>query len=84
MNSNPKSLAQSYPRYRGQRHLVPIFSVTGLCHIFFLPFNILFRDGAPAFSAYGKALVSVIDVDFDVRFFAFSVPRIFAGFDCFS
>ena len=49
-----------------------------------LPFNVLFRDCAPAFSAYGEALVSVIDVNFDVRVFAFSLPRIFAVFDCVS
>jgi hypothetical protein len=49
-----------------------------------LPFNVIFHDFAPAFSAYGKALVSVIDVDFDVRVFAFFLPRIFAVFDCVS
>ncbi len=50
----------------------------------FLPFNVLFRDYSPAFSAYGETLVSVIDVDFDICVFAFSLPRIFAVFDCFS
>jgi hypothetical protein len=46
----------------------------------FLPFDVLFCDGAPAFSADGEALVSVVDVDFDVRVSAFSVPGILAVF----
>jgi len=45
-----------------------------------LPFNVLFRDDTPAFSADGETLVSVIDVNFDIRISASSVPRIFAAF----
>jgi len=50
----------------------------------FLPFNVIFRDFAPAFSAYGEALVSVVDVDFNVCIFAFYIPWIFTVFNYFS
>jgi hypothetical protein len=52
--------------------------------IAFLPFYVVFGDCAPAVSAYGQALVSVVDVNFDIRVFAFSVPRVFAVFNQFA
>ena len=62
---------------------MPLFKSTEIV-LAFLPFNVVFCDGAPAVSAYGEALVFVIDVDFDVCVFAFSVPRIFAVFNQFT
>jgi hypothetical protein len=50
----------------------------------FLPLNIVFCNVAPALLAYGEAPVSVIDVDCNIRVFAFSVPGIFAVFNQFT
>jgi hypothetical protein len=51
---------------------------------FFLPFNVLFSYTTPAVSAYGKALISIIDVNLNVRVFAFTIPRIFTVFSQFT
>ena len=45
-----------------------------------LPVNILFCNFAPAVSADRESTVFVKDVDFDVAFFAPSIPGVFAAF----
>ena len=49
--------------------------------LFFSPCDVLFRDVAPAVSADRSSSALVVDVELNVRAFAFSVPRVSAFFN---
>jgi hypothetical protein len=63
--------------------MVALFLIEGISvrKTSFLPFNVIFCYVAPAVFADWETLVPVIDVDFNIRIFTFSVPRIFTNLD---